>query len=253
MDTVFFTFVEAGTFLMGSAPEDSIRNNAEVPQHKVSIGPFYIGRFQITQKEYELFILSHASHFTGNTLPVEIVSWYDAVEYCNYRSLQEKLNPVYGINKQTKDPRNLNSGDPLKWTITWDPAADGYRLPTEAEWEYAAKAGNYVYAGSNDIDEVCWYGENSRGKSHPVGKKSSNPLGIFDMSGNVWEWCWDWYGPYSPEEQTNPTGPAAGSLRVIRGGSWGFSAIHARTVDRYHAGPTDCSPHLGFRLARSAG
>ncbi|MCK6695928.1 MAG: formylglycine-generating enzyme family protein, partial [Thermoanaerobaculia bacterium] len=139
--------------------------------------------------------------------------------------------------------------------ITMNMNADGYRLPTEAEWEYAAKGGNlsrsYKYSGSNNAGDVAWYGDNSKSKTHPVGQKQQNELGIYDMSGNVWEWCWDWYGSYSSKSQTNPTGPKKGSERVGRGGSWFNYTGRLRPSDRDSTYPYSGCDSLGLRLARS--
>jgi formylglycine-generating enzyme required for sulfatase activity len=134
--------------------------------------------------------------------------------------------------------------------------ASGYRLPTEAEWEYAAKGGNknylsYEYSGGNSVDRVAWYSGNSGGHTHPVGTKQANDLGLYDMSGNVWEWCWDWYGSYSGGSQSNPAGPASsGAYRVLRGGSWGNDAGYVRSADRSNFTPSNRYNNLGFRLVR---
>ena len=167
------------------------------------------------------------------------ISWYDAVEYCNWLSKKERLTPAYNISG--KD-------------VTWNRSANGYRLPTEGEWEYAARGGNkgmgYIFAGSNDVDEVGWYYDNSGGKTHPVGWKKPNELGIYDMSGNVGEWVWDWYGSYSYTSQTDPTGPYSGSDRVGRGGSWNNNADNLRSANRNNNDPSNSNNNLGFRLVR---
>jgi formylglycine-generating enzyme required for sulfatase activity len=178
--------------------------------------------------------------FKGNTLPVEMVSWYDAVEYCNKRSLQERLTPAYTI-------KGTN--------VAWNRNANGYRLPTEAEWEYAAKGGNgspgnYEYSGSSRADAVAWYEANSKEETQPVGRKASNSLGLYDMSGNVWEWCWDWYGDYSSESQRDPAGSSSGSFRVLRGGSWYYAVGYSRSASRNYANPSDADYNIGFRVVR---
>ena len=230
-----FVYVEGGTFQMGSTAGDS----DEEPVHQVTVSTFYMSRYEVTQKEWREVMGSSPSRFSGDNLPVEQVSWYDAVEYCNVLSVQKGLTPVYTINGTSV-------------TANW--SANGYRLPTEAEWEYAARGGNasngYLYAGSDNADEVAWYRDNSGDATHPVGGKAPNELGLYDMSGNVWEWCWDWKGSYSSGNQSDPRGPASGSVRVNRGGSWYNSARNLRSANRYGYSPGDSNYSLGFRLVR---
>jgi formylglycine-generating enzyme required for sulfatase activity len=163
------------------------------------------------------------SKFVGDSLPVEMVSWADVQDFIT------KLNAQTGLT---------------------------YRLPTEAEWEYAARGGaqskGYLYSGGNTIGNVAWYYDNSDSKTHKVGTKAPNELGIYDMSGNVWEWCSDWYGTYSSSAQTNPTGPSSGEYRVGRGGCWSYGASDCRVSDRYINGPYRRYNYLGFRLVRSS-
>jgi formylglycine-generating enzyme required for sulfatase activity len=168
------------------------------------------------------------------------VNWYEAVEYCNRLSLKEGLTPAY-----------RGSGD----SIVCDFNATGYRLPTEAEWEYAAKAGNknylsYEYSGGNSVERVAWHSGNSGNSTHPVGTKQPNDLGLYDMSGNVWEWCWDWYGSYSGGSQTDPRGASSGTSRVVRGGSWNSDAASVRSAIRRYNPPSNRRDYLGFRLVR---
>jgi formylglycine-generating enzyme required for sulfatase activity len=183
---------------------------------------------------------TNPSYFKGDNLPVEQVSWHDAIEYCNKRSLREGLTPAY-----------RGSGN----SVTCDFNASGYRLPTEAEWEYAAKGGDKTYltteySGSNNVESIGWYDGNSGNRTHPVGTKQPNDLGIYDMSGNVWEWCWDWYGAYTGGSQTDPAGAASGSGRVRRGGGWGDSAGDLRSAYRGLNTPTGRGSSSGFRLVR---
>ena len=236
-----YVFVEGGTFQMGSTDG----NLDEKPLHQVTVSSFYMNRYEVTQKEWREVMGSSPSRFSGDNLPVEQVTWFDAVKYCNRRSEKDGLKPVYRINGTSV-------------TADWD--ANGYRLPTEAEWEYAARGGNasngYLYAGSDNADEVAWYevswyDDNSGDKTHPVGEKAPNELGLYDMSGNVWEWCWDWYGAYPSGSQSDPGGSASGSYRVIRGSSWFYCANFLRSACRYYNGPDISNGNLGFRLVRT--
>jgi formylglycine-generating enzyme required for sulfatase activity len=229
--------VEGGTFQMGSNVHDS-----EKPIRAVTVKGFYMGKYPVTQKEWFEVMGTNPSYFKGDNLPVEPVSWLDAVEYCNRRSIKEGLTPAY-------------SGSGNNITCNWN--ANGYRLPTEAEWEYAAKGGNrdpivYEYSGSNSVDSVAWYTSNSGGGTRPVGTKAPNSLGLYDMSGNVWEWCWDWYGSYPAGAQTDPQGASSGSLRVRRGGGGRSSAQGVRSAVRGSYAPSDRFNFLGFRLVRNA-
>jgi formylglycine-generating enzyme required for sulfatase activity len=249
-----FVLVEGGSFVMGSPVYERGRNNGE-RQHRVRIKSFYISEHPVTQEEYEEIMETNPSIFEGENLPVESVSWFDAIEYCNRRSEKEGLNPVYTIDILRIDLGNLNST--ARWLVTWDRKANGYRLPTEAEWEYAAKGGNeapggFIFAGSNEQTEVAWYSATSGGKTHPVGEKTANKLGLYDMSGNVWEWCWDWYGDYKTNAQTDPIGASLGSKRVIRGGSWYDSAAYVRSAYRNSFIPSNMNFSVGFRIVRTA-
>lgn len=233
-----YVLVRGGTFQMGS---NSGYNN-EKPVHSVTVSSFYISKYEVTQKEYKSLMgsnPSHASFGIGDNNPVYRVSWYDAVEYCNELSRKEGLTPAYS-----------GSGDDIKFNFN----ANGYRLPTEAEWEYAARGGNssleYTYSGSNSIDSVAWYSGNSGIKTHPVGGKQANELGLYDMSGNVWEWCWDRYESYSSGSQTDPTGKSSGSYRVIRGGCWGNNVSAFHLANRFDYSPVAQDGRIGFRVVR---
>ena len=188
--TANFVLVQGGTFQMGG--------------NQVTISKsFYLGKYEVTQKEWVEVMGSTPSNWKEDNLPVERVSWNEVIDYCNKRSVKEGLTPAYTVNGSS---------------VTWNKNASGYRLPTEAEWEWAARGGGkssgYEYAGSSNAGDAGWYGDNSGSKTHPVGTKKANELGIYDMSGNVWEWCWDWYGSYSSGSQTDPTGAYSGSNRV---------------------------------------
>jgi formylglycine-generating enzyme required for sulfatase activity len=232
-----FSRIEGGTFTMGSPSNETGRQANEGPQHQVTVSAFYMGKYEVTQAEYEAVMGTNPSNFKGSNLPVEKVSWLNAVEYCNKLSQKEGLTPAYQI-----------SGTNV--TCNWN--ANGYRLPTEAEWEYACRAGTTtVYnTGSNTVsDDTGWHSGNSNKKTNPVGQKPPNAWGLYDMHGNVFEWCWDWFGNYSSGAQTNPRGPDFGSGRVIRGGSWFWGGSGVRTAIRY--GRTSGLYDYGFRLARS--
>ena len=215
--------VEGGTFKMGATPNmGSNPGRDEVQVHTVTLSNFLIGQTEVTQALWQAVMGDNPSYFVGDDLPVERVCYHDCLDFII------KLNQLTGQK---------------------------FRLPTEAEWEFACRGGNnsrgYKYSGSNNLGSVAWYGYggNSGNKTHPVGTKAPNELGIYDMSGNVWEWCADWYGDYSSGAQTNPTGPYGGSCRVGRGGSWDFNARNCRSSNRIIYEPTLRFYDLGLRLA----
>ena len=211
-------FVEGGTFRMGSNDGE----NDEKPVHQVTLRNYYIGKTEVTQELWQAVMGSNpsASKNIGAKNPVNDVSWNDCQEFIR------KLNSLTGAN---------------------------FRLPTEAEWEYAARGGNksrgYKYSGSDNLGSVAWYEDNSGDKVHPVGCKSPNELGLYDMSGNVWEWCADRYGSYSSWSQANPTGTSSGSYRVKRGGGWYDNTARCRVANRFSNAPTFSYSNLGLRLA----
>jgi len=218
--------VEAGSFEMGSASGRS----AEQPVHTVQItAPFYISKYEVTCEQYSDF----RSDAACGDLPVGVI-WYDAVEYCNWLSERAGLIPCYELKRL---------GTKCDFTAT------GYRLATEAEWEYAARGGNrsqgYVYAGSDDPAEVGWYADNSGEQAHPVGQLEPNELGLYDMSGNLMEWCWDWYTRdyYEESPSSDPTGPKLAStsyrdtIKVLRGGTFAGDAAGIRATSRHYAAP----------------
>ena len=233
-----WALVEGGSFQMGSTDGD----DDEKPVHQVTVSPFWIGKYEVTQAEWQEVMDSNPSNWKGDRLPVEKVSWFDAVDYCNRRSVKEGLTPCYS-----------GSGN----NITCDWSANGYRLPTEAEWEFAARGGKlskgYKFSGSNDIGLVAWYGGNSGSKTHEVGTKRANELGLHDMSGNVWEWCWDWYDAryYARSPGSDPRGAGSGSYRVLRGGSSLSYDNNCRVADRNRGNPDGRYGSYGFRVARA--
>ncbi len=234
--------VEGGSFQMGSNDGES----DEKPVHQVTVSSFFIGKYEVTQKEWQEVMGSNPSYFKGDNFPVDEVSWYDALVYCNKRSVKEGLTPCYSISGSS-DPNRWGSvptSDNSTWnSVTCNWSANGYRLPTEAEWEYTARGGNkskgYKYSGSNDPGSVAWYADNSGSKTHSVGGKQANELGIYDMSGNVWEWCWDWHDSsyYSKSESRDPRGSGSGSYRSLRGGSWDYYSNFCRVSYRNYGSP----------------
>ena len=218
--------VEGGTFKMGATAEQQNSDSDEKPVHDVTLSSYYIGETEVTQALWQAVMGGNPSYFSGSNNPVENISYNDCITFIN------ELN-------------NLLSGQL--------PSGRKFRLPTEAEWEYAARGGNrsrgYQYSGSNNLGSVAWYAGNSEDKTHQVKQKQANELGLYDMSGNVWEWCNDWYGSYSSSSQTNPKGPSSGSGRVLRGGSWNFSTRHCRVAYRYYYTPDYRNYNGGLRLA----
>jgi len=236
-------YVEGGTYEMGDHFNEGDSN--ELPLHEVTLSSFYIGKYEVTQGEYEELMGTNPAYDygVGDEYPVHNVSWYDAVEYCNALSEQQGFTSCYNLSD-----------------YSCDFSANGFRLPTEAEWEYAARGGvnwtdNHRYSGTTDhLIDYAWYYDNSGYQTHEAGTKSPNKLGIYDMSGNVWEWCNDWYlsDYYDSSSGTDPLGPESGSSRVFRGGAWNYIASYSRTANRYYFSPGSSFSSLGFRLARSS-
>ena len=240
-----FVLVSGGTFNNGTS--------------NVTLSSFYIDKYEVTQTSYQSVMGTNPSYFTGVANgPVERVSWFDAIEYCNRRSLQEGLPPCYSYSTYGTNPANWPSGwntdnaNHTNVSCSW--TANGYRLPTEMEWMFAAKGGNqsigYIYSGSNTVGNVAWYYSNAGNRTHDVGELTSNELGTFDMSGNVWEWVWDIYGTYPSGSQNNPTGASSGSNRVKRGGSWIYNAVGCTVSYRSSYSATYGYNGLGFRCVR---
>lgn len=221
--TIEMVKVEAGTFMMGATPEMDNAWNDEKPVHQVTLTQdYYLGKYEVTQALWQAVMGNNPSYFKGDNLPVEQISWNDCQEFI------EKLS-------------NITSRK--------------FRLPTEAEWEYAARGGKkgrgYRYSGSDNLADVAWYEGNSNGMPQPVGTKQMNELGIYDMTGNISEWCQDWFGEYSTSCQTNPIGVGSGMHHVDRGGNWYCKSGGCRSSNRSHYEPEECKKFLGFRLALS--
>ena len=229
--------INGGTFLRGSPPGESGRSANEGPQHRVNVSSFYIGRFPVTQAEFERVMGTNPSQFRGPNLPVENINWFDAIAFANAKSKIAGLTPAYTVSGTN---------------VTWNRAANGYRLPTEAEWEFASRAGTQTpFHSGNTIGMAGWHSGNSGGRTRPVGERQPNAWGLYDMHGNVLEWSWDWYGPYSSAELTDPQGPATGTRRVYRGGSWRWGPEMARSAFRFGQFPHIRQNFFGFRIARS--
>lgn len=250
-----FVLIKGGTFQMGS-PDSEAWRSADETQHQVTVSDFYMSKYELSQKEYEEVTGNNPSNFKGDNLPVENISWLDAIAYCNARSEKDGLTPVYTIDGQN---------------VSWNRSANGYRLPTEAEWEYACRAGTttpFYMENSPSADDANYYGhypyeieENyfSQGNLEvqpgeyrettvPIDSFSENPYGLYNMHGNVSEWVWDYYGEYPTDAQKDPTGPDSGTLRVYRGGGWNDFAKNMRSAYRATLEQNKGSFNIGIRL-----
>lgn len=258
-DSTDLVFIAGGIFLMGS-PEDEPWRSADESEHLVNVSSFYMSAYEVTQGEYEAVMGVNPSTFRGSDLPVEGITWYDAIAYCNARSELEGLTPAYTIDGEH---------------VTWDRGADGYRLPTEAEWEYACRAGTitpFNTETSISVDEANYWGhypyqieenyfsqENLetkpgiyRERTLPVGSFAPNRWGLYDMHGNVGEWVWDAYGAYDETQESDPVGASSGAQRVYRGGAWNDFAKNLRSAYRAAMQPDLAAFNIGLRLVRNA-
>ncbi len=240
--------VDGGTFIMGN---DYSQNGDESPEHKVTLNSFLMGKYEVTFDDFDKFCRSTGfskpddARMGRGKNPVMNTSWESAVMYCNWLSKRNGFDRCYTIKR-----------DSAVTKVSCDFNANGYRLPTEAEWEYAAKGGNkskgYSFSGSDNQDKVAWYYLNSGSRPHEVGKKEANELGLHDMSGNVREWCWDYYSKdyYGKSPEDNPTGPTSGHQRVYRGGGWTSKVDFLIMTLRSHMGPRKSHGNIGFRVVR---
>ncbi len=240
-----------------------VNKNSNMYGKQVFIHDFLIGKFEVTQKEWTEIMGKNPSHFKGDTFPVEMVSWYDCIEFCNRLSIKDGLEPFYIINKEEPDKENKSEFDDKKWLVTFNIKSTSYRLPFEIEWEYAASGGqeskNFFFSGGNKIDDVAWYWVNSgekklegnwhwdvikknKNRTKTTGSKVPNELGIYDMSGNVREWCNDWFSDFDVP---------AGKVKVQRGGGWMGSEERCKTSNRHFFEANGFGPDQGLRLCRS--
>jgi len=246
--------IPAGSFLMGSPDDEEGREDDEGPQRTVNISTFQMSETEVTQKQFEDVMGWNDSSFSGDDHPVEEVTWYDCVSFCNEQSEADGYTKCYTITDMDYGGDHIEDADV---TCDWD--ANGYRLPTEAECEYACRAGTTTRFNTGDSDSdlgrAGWYWDNSGFTTHPVGEKEASAWGLYDLHGNVWEWCSDWYGKgyygTRPDPDSDPTGPNSGPYRVIRGGGWNISAQGRRSANRTNFGPYSRYHDLGFRLVRS--
>lgn len=253
-DSYEMVFVQGGSFQMGS----NNGNSNEKPIHTVTVSDFYIGKYEVSVAQFSKFIElasyktdseknGYSYIYDGSWEKKNGVTWMCGVKGNRYSQIKECNYPVIHISWN-------DAVAYCEWLS--EETKNNYRLPTEAEWEYAARGGpssqGYAYSGSNSISDVAWYNSNSGSKTHVVGDKQPNKLGLYAMSGNVYEWCWDWYGSYSSNIQTNPTGLSSGSYRVLRGGGWNVNVSHCRVGYRYKNYPSYTGISDGFRIASSA-
>jgi len=257
--------IKGGTFTMGGPVEETNSFHDERPLHEVTLTSFYISKYEITQKEWKDVMGDNPSNFIGDNLPVEMVSWYDALIFCNKLSVKNGRHPAYRI---------LGKTDPSDWgaapvypdiNAVWDAVeivddANGYRLPTEAQWEYACRAGTTTpfSTGKNITTDQANYNGHYPYQNNPegvylettveAGSFKPNAWGLYDMHGNVWEWCWDWHGSYEEEAQKNPQGAVIGAYRVARGGSWTNNARFLRSAARGSSVPAFRESIIGLRI-----
>jgi len=236
-------FVQGGTLMQGS--------------REVTLSDFELGKYPVTQALWEAVMGegSNPSRFEGPRRPVERVSWYDAVAFCNRLNALAQMPFCYFSDEQCTRPYALEGKLPNEGPVFYKPTAGASRLPTEAEWEYAGRGGQFhtktEYAGTDRVEDAGWYSKNSSSETNPVGLLQPNALGLYDLSGNVFEWCWDWYGDDFPKGKPNPVGPQKGEFHVVRGGAWiNDNNYYMRLSNSYHYSLNNRTSRFGFRIAR---
>ena len=241
--------VEGGTFTMGSSGADTL--------HSVTVNSYYISNIEVTEGQWKSVMGYNPGYYSalGDNAPIENITWYECVRYCNKLSIKEGRSPAYSVNGIT-NPDNWPTDTASLNKVIFDTLSKGYRLPTEAEWEYAAKGGSlskgFIYSGFGSLDSVAINKNNSAKTLHFIGTRTGNELGLYDMSGNVWEWCWDWSQAYTSAAQLNPLGAKIGKYRAMRGGSWlDVSATYFQSNYRVGHAPINLDPSIGFRVVCS--
>ena len=233
-----FVKVNGGIFVRKK--DFQVKKGLTIPEITVKVNGFYIDDFVVTQADWSNVMGYNPSHFKCVELPVEMVSWHEAVLFCNEKSKKDGMQLCYTIESEH---------------VECDFTANGYRLPTEAECEFAAIGGNeskgYQYAGSDILDEVAWYAKNAGRTTHPRGQKKPNELGLYDMCGNVFEWCWDWFDKFDCAYMDNPKGPLKGTMKVSRGNNWVNGESTSAVTRRVHRVVNAITHHQGFRIVRS--
>jgi len=259
VDLTKFVLINGGTFKIGSLDSEIKRNDDEGPQHSVTISSFYMKKNLVTQKEYQDVMGKNPSNFLGDNNPVEMICWYDAIEYCNRLSLKDGFTPSYSLQGKT-NPDDWGVQTPQWDSIIMVAGSNGYRLPTEAQWEYACRAGtttpfntgNNINSKQTNYNGTSPYNNGEAGeylkKTTPVGTYPPNSWGLYDMHGNVWEWCWDWKENYIDGHKFDPTGPESGKYRAERGGSWSSGGANLRSACRSYDFPSIKGYNDGFRL-----
>lgn len=258
--------VEGGEFAMGCTDEQKPDcDGDEFPIHAVKLSSYFIGKFEVTQAQWQMVMGDNPSNNTscGDNCPVENIDWYSMIIYCNELTLAsteyDETDLLYYKDEALTIPWSIThyngDGDASGDAIFMDVDKAGFRLPTEAEWEFAARGGNlsqgFKFSGSNVIDDIGWYLDNSDNSIHPIGMKNPNELGLYDMTGNVWERTWNYQADYLHEHQCDPLGADEGTNRVYRGGAYYFNENSCRVADRYFNKPTRNSSNIGFRIVRS--
>ena len=233
-----FIKVDGGVFIRKH--DFQVKTGLSIDEITVKVDDFYIDDFVVTQADWDRIMGYNPSYFKSDDLPVENVGWYEAILFCNKKSEKNGKITCYTIDGEQ---------------IECDFGAGGYRLPTEAEWEFAAiggvKSKGFRYAGSDNLDEVAWYSKNAGKTTHPKGGKLPNELGLYDMCGNVFEWCWDWFDKFDCEYMENPKGPDKGKLKVVRGNNWVNGESTSELTRRVHRDPYALTHHQGFRIVRT--